>query len=219
MKRTTLCKTVRWFLHLHYDVRLEGIELLHDGNTHLLLPNHPAYIEPVILFAECWNVRMQPMCDEAFFRKPVSGWALRFVNAIAVPDLGAATAAEREKSADKARSLTDTAVQALSEGYNLVFYPSGHIKLTPEESIGNRRLAYEVCQRILDDGENNIRVIMLRTTGLEGSITSKMKTQPTWRRHVTIHFEDMTDKLKEWSELPKRAFNEKLEDWYNINNQ
>ena len=96
-----------------------------------------------------------------------------------------------------------------------MFYPSGHIKRTPVESIGNRRLAYEVCKEMLADGARPIRVIMLRTKGLDNSYTSRLKWKPTLRRHVSMHFEDMTEQVAEWSQLERRAFNEKLEEWYN----
>ncbi len=210
--RQKLSKAVRWLLHLHYSVETEGLELIRSGGVHLLLPNHPAYVEPALLFSECWDVTLRPMCDEYLFRKPVIGWAVRLTNAIMVPDLPATDASHRAQSAEKARALTDTALQALNDGCDLVFYPSGHIKLTEKEQIGNRRLAYEVCGRLPE----GVRIIMVRTTGLENSITSRLKTRPCLRRHVKIHCEDMTTELTKWAQtLEKRDFNEKLEQWYN----
>ena len=35
------------------------------------------------------------------------------------------------------------------------------------------------------------------------------------RRRVTMHIEDLTDRVKEWSKLTRLEFNRKLEDWYN----
>lgn len=243
--RIWLSKTVRKVLHLHYDVKIEGAELMRDDNIHLLLPNHPAYIEPVILFSELWDVNLRPLCDEYLFRRPFSGFAMRLVNAIVVPDLPATSASGREQAAEKARALTNIAINSLNgkaesanssldaqseKGENIVFYPSGHIKLTPKEQIGNRRLAYEVCS----DLPEGVRVIMLRTTGLDGSLTSKLPTKPTLRRKVKMHFEDMTDQILKWTTstpitgedsaysqnsvsapLDRRTFNAKLEEWYN----
>ncbi|MBQ7530290.1 MAG: 1-acyl-sn-glycerol-3-phosphate acyltransferase [Paludibacteraceae bacterium] len=219
MKRIQVAKIVRWLMHLHYDIRTEGGELLRDGKVHLLLPNHPAYVEPPMLCAEFWDVILRPMCDEAFFRKPVSGWALRLAGAIMVPDLPATSADNREASAAKARQLTSTALQTLANGEDLLIYPSGHIRFKPVESIGNRRLAYEICQGLFapenKDLYAHVRVIMLRTTGLDDSLTSKQPTHFKLRRHVTMHFEDMTDNLRKWISLDRRAFNEQLEQWYN----
>ena len=215
MDRRRLSLFVRWVLHLHYDIHIEGKELMLDNQVHLLLPNHPAFIEPPMLFAECYDSRMSPMADEAYFRKPLSGYALRLTNAIVVPDLPATTASQREQQAAVARNLTDTAVRTLREGNDLVFYPSGHIKRSPKECIGNRRLAYEVCRELLANGERPVRVIMLRTKGLDNSYTSRLKWKPALRRHVDMHFEDMTEQVAEWCQLERRAFNEKLEEWYN----
>lgn len=219
MTRTQVAKFTRWLMHLHYDIRTEGGELLRDGKVHLVLPNHPAYVEPPMLCAEFAEVLLRPMADEAFFRKRLSGWALRLASAIVVPDLPATSADNREQSAAKARQLTATALRALADGDDLLFYPSGHIRHKPVEHIGNRRLAYEVCQGIFapenKDTYKNVRVIMARTTGLDDSFFSKQKTRFTLRRHVLMHFEDMTDSLREWVKLDRRAFNEQLEQWYN----
>ena len=35
------------------------------------------------------------------------------------------------------------------------------------------------------------------------------------RRRVTMHIEDLTDRVKEWSSLTRLEFNRKLEEWYN----
>ena len=206
-----MAKFTRWLLHLHYDIRTEGGELLRDGKVHLVLPNHPAYIEPPMLCAEFAEVILRPMSDERFFRQRFSGWALRLAGAIMVPDLPATTADNREASAAKARALTSTAVDALAKGEDLLFYPSGHVRYTPVESIGNRRLAYEVCQQLPE----GVRVILLRTTGLDDSLTSKQRTRPILRRCVTMHFEDMTEQVRSWAQLERRAFNQQLEQWYN----
>lgn len=219
MTRTQVAKFTRWLMHLHYDIRTENGELLRDDHVHLLLPNHPAYIEPPMLCAEFAEVLLRPMADEIFFRKAYSRWALNLAGAIVVPDLPATSADNREKSAAKARALTATALQTLAQGNDLLFYPSGHVRFSPEEHIGNRRLAYEVCQGIFDTNNKDtyarVRGIMLRTTGLDDSLTSKQKTRLRLRRKVTMHFEDMTEQLREWSKLERREFNEHLEQWYN----
>ena len=35
------------------------------------------------------------------------------------------------------------------------------------------------------------------------------------RRRVTMHFEDVTDRVASWAKLMRLEFNRKLEDWYN----
>jgi len=36
-----------------------------------------------------------------------------------------------------------------------------------------------------------------------------------FRRRVTMHVEDLTGRVKEWSSLTRLEFNRKLEEWYN----
>ena len=68
MNRYTLGKIVKFFFHWHYDVQVVGEELLRDKSTHLVLPNHTAYIDPLILFSEMWWLPISPMVDELFIR-------------------------------------------------------------------------------------------------------------------------------------------------------
>lgn len=204
-----LCKGL---FHLHYDVRAEGDELLHDGKVHLVLPNHSAYIDPLLLMSEEWDVALRPMTDELFMRHPVYGRILRMADAIEVPDLQKSSMS-REEGAAAASQLSRIAIESLAAGKEVLFYPSGHVKKEDREVIGNRRMAYEVC-RGLPEG---VRVILCRMRGLESSIWSKLKPKEwKWRRVVTMHFEDKTEELREWAtSLDKRSFNEKLEEWYN----
>ena len=86
------------------------------------------------------------------------------------------------------------------------------------------------------DLPEGVRVIGVRTRGLWGSIWSRAgrKTSPSFvptfiksvflwffwspfvpRRRVTMHVEDLTDRVKEWSKLTRLEFNRKLEEWYN----
>ena len=212
MNRFTLGKIVKFFFHWHYDVRVTGEELLRDDVTHLVMPNHTAYIDPLILFSEEWWLPISPLTDELFFRHWFYGYILRKADAIEVPDL-AKSVMSREEGANAASQLSRIVIDRLAEGRQICFYPSGHVKTIDKEVIGNRRLAYEVC-RELPEG---VRVILCRMRGLETSRFSKLKPkQWKWRRTVTMHFEDHTDDLRQWAQtLDRRSFNEKLENWYN----
>jgi hypothetical protein len=212
MNRYTLGKIVKFFFHWHYDVRVTGEELLRDDATHLVLPNHSAYIDPLILFSEEWWLPLCPLVDELFMRHPFYGHILRKADAIEVPDL-TKSAMTREEGANAAGQLSRIVLDQLAAGKQICFYPSGHVKTIDKEVIGNRRLAYEVCRELPE----NVRVIFCRMRGLETSKWSKLKPkQRKWRRTVTLHFEDHTDDVRRWAQtLDRRAFNEQLENWYN----
>jgi len=212
MNRFTLGKIVKFFFHWHYDIQVTGEELLRDNSTHLVLPNHSAYIDPLILFSEEWWLPICPLTDELFMRHWFYGYILRKADAIEVPDLNK-SAMTREEGVAAASQLSRIAIDSLASGKQICFYPSGHVKTIDREHIGNRRMAYEVCRELPE----NVRVILCRMRGLETSKWSKLKPkQCKWRRTVTLHFEDHTDELRTWAQtLDRRAFNEKLEEWYN----
>ena len=212
MNRYTIGKIFKFLFRWHYDIRVTGEELLRDNSTHLVLPNHTAYIDPLILFSQVWWLPIRPLADELFMRHKVYGYVLRKADAVEVPDLNK-SAMSREEGASAAGQLSRTAIESLAAGKQICFYPSGHIKTVDKEIIGNRRMAYEVCRELPD----NVRVILCRMRGLESSRWSKLKPkQWKWRRTVTIHFENHTDDVKKWAQtLDRRAFNEQLENWYN----
>ena len=212
MNRFTLGKICKFVFHLHYDIRVEGKEILRDGKVHLVLPNHTAYVDPLILFSEVWWLPIRPMTDELFMRHWFYGRVLRLADAIEVPDLQK-SAMSREEGVAAASRLSQIAIDSLAEGKEICFYPSGHVKTVDKEIIGNRRMAYEVCKAL----PAGVRVILCRMRGLESSRFSKLKPkQWKWRRTVTMVFEDHTEEVKTWAQtLDKRAFNERLENWYN----
>lgn len=213
MNRFRLGKIVRHILHWHYRVRCINKACLYDGKTHLVMPNHPAYIDPILLFAECAEIPLRPFSDARFFRNRFYRWALSLANAVQVPDLEKSH--EREADAARIRQLAPTAINALKQGQDIVFYPSGHVKLIDREVIGNRRLAYEVCAALPD----NVEVVLVRTRGLEGSHWSKLpKKTHCLRRDVTMTFEVMTSQVRQWAATcDRREFNQHLEEWYNNN--
>ena len=213
MDRYTFGKICKFFFHLHYDIRVTGEELLRDGSTHLVLPNHSAYVDPLLLFSEEWWLPIRPMVDELFMRHWLYGRILRMADAIEVPDMQKADGDGLKAKAEAASRLSRIAIDSLAEGKEICFYPSGHIKTIDREVIGNRRMAYEVCRELPE----NVRVILCRMRGLESSRFSKLKPkQFKWRRTVTLHFEDHTDDVRTWAQtLERRDFNIQLENWYN----
>ena len=205
--------------------------------AYLVLPNHPAMVDPMLVGVAFWKTPLKPLSDESFFHTGiVAPHVLKTLGAVAVPDLRKHRTAQ---GATIARGLGDIVKSTLEDGGNVIFYPSGHIQTEPEhEDIGTRQLAYNICREIGEAGlcSREIRVICVRTRGLWGSIWSRKgrKTSPSFvptfiksvflwffwapfvpRRRVTMHVEDMTDRVKEWSSLTRLEFNRKLEEWYN----
>ena len=238
--RSVLCYVGRWVLTRRYSVTTSAIQPPSHFATpppshlsptaYLVLPNHPAMVDPMLVGSMLWQLPLRPLCDELFLdRGGISAMALKTLGAVRVPDLRKHRSAEGAKVA---RGLTGVVTDALASGKNIIFYPSGHIWTAPREEIGTRQLAYNVCREL----PPNVRVIGVRTTGLWGSIWSRqkrtsspsfaptlMKSVLLWpvclllgrRREVKMHFEDLTDRMREWSALTRLDFNRQLEEWYN----
>ena len=233
--RKVLMFTGRWFFGRRYKITVEGMENLvramDSKKSCLVLPNHPAMVDPMLVVAELWQTPLKPLADELFFRTGfIAPWVLRTLGAVLVPDLRRHRTA---KGATIARGLGDIVMNTLESGGNVIFYPSGHIWTEPKEEIGTRQLAYNICKEI---NAKDIQVIGVRTTGLWGSIWSRkgrtkspsfvptlMKSVLLWffwspfvsRRRVKMHIENLTERVKEWSQGTRLEFNAKLEEWYN----
>jgi len=253
--RSVLLCTGRWVFARRYEVEVEDktgltgltrLRAVGDPPTQenlvnlvnpvkktplLVLPNHPAMVDPMLVGVTFWKTPLKPLSDELFFHTGiVAPRVLKTLGAVAVPDLRKHRTA---KGATIARGLGDIVKSTLEDGGNVIFYPSGHIQTEPErEDIGTRQLAYNMC----GDLPAGVRVIGVRTRGLWGSIWSRKgrKVSPSFvptfvksvflwffwspfvpRRRVTMHIEDLTDRVKEWSKLTRLEFNRKLEEWYN----
>ena len=235
--RSVLVFIGRWIFARRYDVKVTGIKTFEHSNirtfkhSYLVLPNHPAMVDPMLVGAMLWRLPLKPLADELFFHTGIlAPKILRTLGAVAVPDL---RKHRTTAGASVARGLGDVVLNALADGGSVIFYPSGHIQTEADvESIGTRQLAYNVC-RVLP---SNVEVIGIRTRGLWGSIWSRkgrpsspsfvptlVKSILLWffvapfrpRRKVTMHVENLTAQVKEWSKLTRLDFNRELEQWYN----
>lgn len=200
---------------LRYRLKVSGLEDIKEDKTYLLLPTHIAYSEPFVTFGLCWRTPFRPMAAEYLHKNPISGWLLRHIDAVSVPDMQ--KTADPRAMVEYAHQLTEIGLQTLREGRNLGIYPSGHVrkKWEDKEVIGNRRLAYELCK----DLPEGVEIVLSKSKGLEGSITARTKWKPSLlRRKVEVEYCVMTETVKEWAKtLGRKQFNEKLEEWFNRN--
>ena len=234
--RSALLCTGRWLFLRRYRVEVDGLPEAAQDATYLVLPNHPAMVDPMLVTVVFWKTPLRGLCDEKFFHAGVVAPAvLRTLGAVPVPDLRKNRTA---KGASIARGLGDIVKNTLAEGGNMIFYPSGHLQTEPDrDDIGTRQLAYNICKDLSEAGHRaRIRILGVRTRGLWGSIWSRagrsdspafvptfVKSVFLWffwspfvpRRRVTMHVEDITDRVKEWSRGTRLEFNRKLSDWYN----
>jgi len=230
--QTLFWSLVRFLSHFRYRVRVVGGEKLRQlrGPT-LVMPNHPAYIDPVLVMT---HVRLRgglrPTVFSGMYRNPVLYPLMRLANALEVPDLS-------EHSHD-ARQQTLAVIGAIAEGLqrgeNYLLYPSGRAQRRGLEEIGGSRAAAEILERSPD-----VNIVLVRTRGVWGSMFSYSQTGQSpnlgqcvvrafgWvlaslvvflpRRNVTMTIEVLN--RSDLPELSREKLNRFLEDWYNREGQ
>lgn len=228
--RSALCYFSISHIKLHYRISEKNREALDcSGNQNLLiLPMHRALLDPIMLFSALYDKKMQPLVDEAFFKAPGIGHVLSLFDAVKVPDMRVSG----RQGVTQAQKLDGIIDAQLHCGANILFYPSGHITMDGKETIGSRRLAHNAA-KILPE---NTKVVGVRIWGFWGSKWSNYQRKRTpsiikllgisllsivtgyvffkKKRDIEIEYVDITEKIKEWSKLPKMEFNKKLEDFY-----
>ena len=156
-------------LRLRYRVQVIGAEQLRTvTGPMLVMPNHPAYIDPPLLLS---RVRLGaapgPVVFAGIFRRPLLYPFMRLIGASEVPDLGRQSHSAREQTL----ATIEVLVSGLERGESFLIYPSDHVKWQPKEVLGSARAAAEIIERCPE-----AQVILVRTSGLWGSSFSYAPT-------------------------------------------
>ena len=215
-------------LWLRYRLRVKNLPL-NDNRPILFLPNHPALIDPVILYRVLGpRFRPRPLVDATQAARPVVKQAVNHLNAIIIPD---ATQVGRQAMQEVERGLGLVA-SALQNGDNVLFYPSGHIYHSALETIGGNSGLKAVLERM----ETTPRLVLVRSSGLWGSsfgcasgsypkvgailknavlalLANLVLFMP--RRKVNIEFSEPEDFRQIAQSRDKKAINHYLETFYN----
>jgi acyl-CoA synthetase (AMP-forming)/AMP-acid ligase II/MFS family permease/acyl carrier protein len=226
-----LHRIMHTMLRLRYDIKITGLSKIqpsHNSTGILFLPNHPAWIDPVILMTAL-HKRFQPRpladYDETnkFYIRPL----IKLVNAIRIPKI----AKNGRNSRDKVTGGIQTVATSLRQGDNVILYPAGQLYRSLHEKLGAKSAVHTILAR--NPGQ---RIVLIKTSGLWGSSFSWANGSPRlsekWttylsfalanflflgpRRKVTIEF-------NEPSNFPRQAdritVNQTLEKFYNANPQ
>lgn len=219
----------RLLLRLRYRIQVDGLDSLDgmNGST-LVLPNHPAYIDPVMVLTE---VRLptgplRPVVYTETYRIPAFYPLMRIVDAVEVPDLRRT----RRAAAQETRELIEAMISSLHQGQNFLMYPSGRLQRDDQEKLGNARMTHDLLSRCAD-----INIVLVRIRGVWGSVFSCAQTggvpdlsKIVWlgfprllgslvlflpRREVSIYVERVDAAFL--ATLDRNELNDWLEDWYN----
>lgn len=225
-----LLQLFKKILTLRYRVKIRGEEHLFSGKM-LLLANHVALIDPQIITTFLWSyAKFRTVAQASFFSNPIIWPVLKWLKAIPIDnDISS-------MSRDWVLETSQKVLSALVAWDNVLLYPSGQLKTQWAERIIWKKVAYELLSALPKD----VRVVLVRTTGLRWSSSSKAREWKTpslfwfflkwvryWianlfvfipKRDVLIELEDVTKKLPKnladaWS---LDQCNQRLENFYNI---
>lgn len=159
----------RFLLSLRYRLSVKGVDELKGKRGVLVIPNHPAEVDPIIVSVLLWNtLRTRPVVLEFFYNLPLVNSFMRWIRAIPMPDMSFESGPFKRRRVEHA---LDSVVDALKKGDNILLYPSGRLSLNGEEKLG----AASAVKTILDMYPD-VPIVTIRTRGLFGSIFSKALT-------------------------------------------
>jgi len=153
---------LRRLLSLRYRIALVGGDRIAVDKGVLILPNHPAEIDPVILETLLWRkLRPRPVVLEDFFVSGPLRALFGLIRALPMPnmELGRGTFKIRRIE----RSLDDV-VAGLAAGDNILIYPSGGLQRTDLPTIGGASAVHAILQKA-----PGTPILLVRTRGLWGS--------------------------------------------------
>ncbi len=161
-----LAVLVAWFLRQilrrRYTVELRGFDALLTAQGMLVLANHPAEIDPLVLTSATWSqLRLRALVLQEFYDIRITRGVLWVGNALPIPDL------EVTRTVASVRLLKQRlgeAVAALHAGDNVLLYPSGRLYRGPRESVGNASGTQLILKRFPD-----VPVLLVRIRGFWGS--------------------------------------------------
>ena len=165
--RNLICGIARLILWLRYRVKVEGLEeVCAKGTTGvLLLPTHPALIDPVIQMSRIYpRLRYRALADEDQMERPVINRIATMFEVIRVP-----SAVKRGRAAvDGVAGALDECARLLAAGENVMIYPAGHILRQQAEEIGGNSAVEKMLQTA-----PKARVVLIKVRGLWGSSFSR----------------------------------------------
>ena len=158
-----LAGVVRAMLWLRYRVRIAGVDAVAAKGRGgiLFLPNHPALIDPVILFSHLYpHFAPRPLADKDQVDLPVLRTLTDRLRVLTIPDIMLYVGKGREQIEEALSEI----IECLQSGDNVLLYPAGHILRHRFEDLG----ANSAVEVILDKAPS-ARVVLVRTRGLWGS--------------------------------------------------
>lgn len=161
---------IKAILSVRYGIYEQGLDDIRppvskdrQRESILFLPNHPAMIDPFIVYSRIAGLRPRAMVDS----RQVTGIKKLFAylfRMILIPDVKK----DGRVSVEAVRAGLDDVVKALKKGESIILYPSGKLAMERQELVGANSAVDYILKAIPDQ-----RVVLVRTKGLWGSSFSK----------------------------------------------
>jgi len=220
----------RFVASLRYRLKVVGLErldALRGGAGVLVMPNHAALVDPLLVTVGLWpKVRIRPLAVEFIYSTPILHGILRTLRAVPIPTM------EMGGNPIKVRRLQralNAVVEGLSRGDAFMVYPAGELKSSGREVIARASGVHTLLS------QTEAQVVLVRTLGLWGSSFSRGPTgqSPSFldalsqtlgalvkncifftpRRTVTIEVELAPPDFPRGAD--RATLNRWLEEWYN----
>lgn len=168
-----LCWVLRMGLGLRYRISMKNLKelkkLKKSKRGCLILPNHPAEIDPILVGSHLWRqFKPHPLVVEKFYYYPGAQFFMELAGAIPIPDFEVSVNNWKVKKGDEAY---ENILAKLKQGENLLVYPAGLLKRTAHEKIGGSSL----ISRLMSD-YRDFDILLVRIDGLWGSMFSRALT-------------------------------------------
>jgi long-chain-fatty-acid--[acyl-carrier-protein] ligase len=223
----------RVLVRTRYRIVIKGSEVFQNNSPKLILPNHPALVDPIILLSQIYRFSTAtPVISEKYHDIPVIKSFFRRLGAVRVSDLE-----NGSRDTQVLKVIVRSVIKGFKRKRNILIYPSGQIAGQGFEKIFNKKSAYHLVSKLPEE----VEVIGVRITGLWGSMWSKAKSgkSPDFflqllkgffyvlanliffvpKRTVTVEFENLTTQAREIALQGQKPFNAFLEEFYNLHGE
>ena len=222
---------VRRLLSLRYIVTIDGKDHLHHDGPVLVLPNHVALVDPMILVSFLGKyLALSPVGSEKYYNKAGIKQVMDIFETVPIWDMSAGA------SAEDVQKVFGNIIEAMKSWRNILIYPSWQIYRQWYESIKWKQSVYKILQHL----PKNTKIVAVRTRWLWGSIWSmawdngstnvvKAFLVSFWyilanfifflpKRRVDITIDDITNELQDEGKKWLQECNNFLESFLNTEN-
>jgi long-chain-fatty-acid--[acyl-carrier-protein] ligase len=172
--RRALWLLARLAVPLRYRARVHGWERVRGlKGPVLLLPNHPGYIDPVLILTYFYGAfRPRPVLYEDNFRSPLLRPLVKLLRAVPIPDLDRPS----HEALQRAERAVGEVIEGLRRGENFVLWPAGRVQHDGVERLGSARALTDILRAV-----PGAAVVLVRTRGVWGSMFTYARTGRTPR--------------------------------------